>query len=112
MLGLLLLQACQRGIPGPLEPPVRQGMAYPQARRMLLARGWRPHQRESTQGCGETLPDQRCSLFPELQACSSTGLGLCRFEWMSPEGGKLVVITAGGDPRGDAGEVHDWFPGR
>ena len=53
--------------------------------------------------------DRRCALFPELGACAQTGLGLCRFEWLSPAGKGLAVITSGGSVQGDPGVVSDWF---
>jgi hypothetical protein len=106
---ILLLQACQRLPAVPLTAPVDGGMPYLQARRELLAKGWSPLRRHAAVGCEDVMPDRRCSLFPELQACSHTGLGLCRFEWQSPDGRNLVVITADGDPSGDPGVVHRWF---
>lgn len=93
-----------------LEIPPVMGLPYLQARRTLLANGWSPRRRTSGDGCGDVLPDRRCSLFPELQVCSHTGLGLCRFEWLSPSGEPVVVITTGGNPEGDPGRVHNCFP--
>jgi hypothetical protein len=54
--------------------------------------------------------DRRCARFPELAACAPTGLGLCRFEWRSPQGRAYAVITREGHPSGAPGRIDRWFP--
>jgi hypothetical protein len=92
------------------EPPLRSGEAYELARRRLLAQGWRLSRRRGDDACSVTLPDdRRCALFPELASCAATGLGLCRFEWVSPAGQAFAVITRDGSPAGGAGRIESWF---
>lgn len=91
-------------------PPLRQGEPYNQARGRLLQAGWRLQTvADPAGGCGAALPDSRCQRYPELGACSLTGLGLCRFRWRAPDGGSWAVITQGGELNGDPGLVQSWF---
>jgi hypothetical protein len=76
---------------------------------MLLKAGWTYPSKEEVDECLGGLMDRRCYLFPEIGSCSTTGLGLCRFNWLSPTGKRFAVITQGGDPGGDPGFVSDWF---
>ena len=89
--------------------PLEVGQAYGLLRQQLLAAGWTPFRTEPSPGCDDGLADRRCRLFPELGSCSHTGLGLCRFDWRSPQGRPMAVITAGGDGRVDPGQVSHWF---
>lgn len=89
--------------------PLKLGQDYRQARAQLLSAGWRQRAHAPGRDCPQGLEDQRCRLFPELGACQQTGLGLCRFNWSTPEGRKAAVITRGGDPLGNPGKVSAWF---
>jgi hypothetical protein len=89
--------------------PLEVGQAYGLLRQQLLAAGWTPFRTAPLPGCDAGLADRRCRLFPELGSCSHTGLGLCRFDWRSPQGRPMAVITAGGDGRADPGQVSHWF---
>ncbi|MFM7265407.1 MAG: hypothetical protein ACKOZW_07415 [Cyanobium sp.] len=100
--------------PAPLAaqgaPPLRLGEEYGQARIRLLAQGWRPPRRRDGESCAAVLPeDRRCARFPELASCAHTGLGLCRFEWRSPDGHAYAVITREGSPSGAPGRIDRWF---
>lgn len=92
-----------------LQVPLQPGQPYRQARERLLRAGWRLRKGGSTQDCGAVLKDMRCSLYPELGACSSTGAGFCRFQWSSPDGRNYAIITSGGTPEGEPGVVSHWF---
>lgn len=92
------------------HPPISAGQPYREARRLMLRAGWTFRPQQSREICRASLMDRRCELFPELGACSQTGLGLCRFEWKSPSGSGLAVITSGGTVQGDPGRITDWFP--
>jgi hypothetical protein len=101
-------------LPAPLAaevpPPLRLGEDYGLARSRLLAQGWRPPLRRESESCAAVLPDdRRCTRFPELASCASTGLGLCRFEWRSTEGHTYAVITREGSPTGAPGRIDRWF---
>jgi hypothetical protein len=104
-------------VPGPArlwaqaEPPLRSGEAYELARSRLLAQGWRLSPRRAHEACSVALvADRRCTRFPELASCAATGLGLCRFEWVSPDGRAFAVITRDGSPAGLPGRIESWFP--
>jgi hypothetical protein len=92
------------------EPPLKPHEAYELARSRLLAQGWRPFPRRADDACAVVLPDdRRCARFPELASCAATGLGLCRFEWLSPDGRAYAVITRDGGPGGAPGRIESWF---
>ena len=89
--------------------PIRFGLPYGKARVMLLKAGWTYGSNSGVDECLGSLMDRRCYLFPEIGSCSTTGLGLCRFNWLSPAGKRFAIITQAGDPDGDPGFVSDWF---
>jgi hypothetical protein len=108
----LLLASVPSGLPPAAQPhriPLLAGQSYREARLSLLRAGWKPSPRAADTPCAAGLPDRRCGLFPELASCSHTGLGLCRFEWLSPGGRGLAVITRGAEISGDPGIVSQWF---
>lgn len=111
----LLIALCTIGIdagalPGKELPiPIKVGQSYGQARQQLLRAGWKPRINTSSQDCLTTLMDRRCLLLPEIAACSHTGLGLCRYNWLAPDGMAYAVITSGGSWSGDPGQVSGWF---
>ena len=98
-----------RGRAAPDDPPLRAGQAYGEARLALRAAGWKHRPRVGSTVCSTILLDRRCHLYPELQSCSQTGPGFCRFEWTSPLGVPHAVITTGGDPGGNPGRLNTWF---
>ncbi len=98
------------GRPASADPPLRPGQTYGEARIALRTAGWQPRRRAASVVCSAVLLVRRCHLYPELQSCSQTGPGFCRFEWTSPLGVPLAVITMGGDPGGDPGRLSTWFP--
>ncbi len=111
-LGALAALACLLAVPLAAEvaPPLREGEEYGLARTRLLAQGWRPPRRSEGEACAVVLPeDRRCARFPELASCAHTGLGLCRFEWRSPDGHAYAVITRDGSPSGAPGRIDGWF---
>ncbi|MFM7361900.1 MAG: hypothetical protein ACKOBY_00850 [Cyanobium sp.] len=92
--------------------PIRQGEDYRLVRRRLLAQGWRPQKRPPEPDCSLLPGDRRCALFPELASCATTGLGFCRFDWLSPGGVPYAVITQGGSADGRPGLIARWFISR
>jgi len=107
---------CLAGVPEPgsgrpatVDPPLQPGQPYGEARIALQTSGWKPRPRSISVVCSAILLDRRCHLYPELQSCSQTGPGFCRFEWTSPLGVPLAVITSGGQPGGDPGRLSTWF---
>lgn len=80
-------------------PPLQQEMPYGEARKLLLEAGWQaslrsPMQRSDSFGTEKYVVEKLG--FNEVVACSGTGLGFCRFEFVTADNRKLVVITAGG----------------
>ena len=111
-LGLLSVLSLLAGMAAPAlpPPPLIAGEPYELARRRLLAQGWRLAPQRAEEPCGAVLPDdRRCARFPELASCARTGLGLCRFEWLAPDGGAFAVITRDGSPAGAPGRIDRWF---
>ncbi|MFM7395167.1 MAG: hypothetical protein ACKO22_12590 [Cyanobium sp.] len=108
-LAFTALPEAGRGRDGGADPPLRPGQAYGEARLALRSAGWKPRPRAASSVCSTIQLDRRCHLYPELQSCSQTGPGFCRFEWTSPLGVPHAVITAGGDPGGDPGRLSSWF---
>lgn len=110
MLTMALTLTALRPITAASSPlPLKVGQDYRQARAQLLQAGWRQQAQARGRDCPQGLEDQRCRLFPELGACQQTGLGLCRFNWRTPDGRKAAVITQGGDTLGNPGKVSAWF---
>jgi hypothetical protein len=108
LLPLLVLSGSPRAQAG---EPLKLGEDYQQARSRLLAQGWRPAVGHPPgEACSLLADDRRCARFPELAACAPTGLGLCRFEWRSPQGRAYAVITREGHPSGAPGRIDRWFP--
>jgi len=111
--GLLFLLMAESFVGLPLQaeavPPLRLGEDYMLARSRLEARGWRPRLRRALAECSVWPGDRRCARFPELASCSPTGLGLCRFEWLAPDGRSHAVITREASPDGTPGRIDRWF---
>lgn len=78
---------------------IKQGMPYAKARKALLHDGWQTvtmHVRPNgTPVCNED--NQDCK-YPEIEACSGSGMGYCKMFFY--DGGKtyLELITEGGSP--------------
>jgi hypothetical protein len=96
------------GAQGPILPQPL-GLPYREARTRLIRAGWTFRKEQRPGECAAVIQDRRCVLYPELGSCSLTGLGLCRFNWISPEGFQYAIITSGGNPGGDPGIVSDIF---
>jgi hypothetical protein len=94
------------GAQAPITPQPL-GQPYRQVRARLIRSGWTYSKEPRPGECAAVIDDRRCFLFPELGSCSLTGLGLCRFNWTSPQGRQYAIITSGGDPSGDPGIVSD-----
>jgi len=80
-------------------PALRQKMSYAKARELLLAKGWQanfinPMYRGYVSPFAQRMIDKG---YGEVEDCSGTGLGLCRFSFSGPNDEYLVVITAGND---------------
>ena len=90
-------------------PKLKQKMSYHDARKILLDSGWQaldcgwqanlrsPNRDWQQVGTGATR--FRDLGYDEVVSCSGTGLGFCRFEFVSADNRQMVVVTAGGTQR-------------
>ena len=77
-----------------------------EANRHLIANGWRPAPEKSP------TPEERrvaSVALESLSACSSTGVGFCRFDYRR-DLQRLSVVTVPSEPgRPSVGRVHRWW---
>jgi hypothetical protein len=74
---------------------IQQGMSYQKARKILIQQGWQPNisvSNEELRLDGQVRSTYN-SGYKEIKACSGTGLGLCRFEFINSKG-ELLVVSA------------------
>jgi hypothetical protein len=74
---------------------IQQGMSYQKARKILIQQGWQPNisvSNEELRLDGQVRSTYN-SGYKEIKACSGSGLGLCRFEFINSKGELLVVST-------------------
>lgn len=109
-------------VPSPTKTPIsnntnsvlsklRQGMSYAKARKMLINSGWQAvvssPNREffgSEEYIFNTLK------FYEVESCSGTGMGFCRFLFRDINKKKLVVVTANNEEGIKGGPIiNNWF---
>lgn len=95
--GIVLSTALYPGIALTQEIPktLRQEMPYGQARRLLLNAGWQAEMLSPNRqrfGAMNYLIDQLG--YHEVETCSGTGLGLCRFNFTDANGQRLAIVTA------------------
>lgn len=80
-------------------PLLKQKMPYAQAREILIDAGWQaieiPIQQRGGQLFGATKYVVKELGYNEVVDCSGTGMGFCRFEFVTADGRKLIVVTAG-----------------
>jgi hypothetical protein len=75
-------------------PRFAKGTPYASARATLLARGWSPV-KPQTQDC-EPGREDVCRAYPETQSCAGTGFSICTFDFRSPSGSLIEIITMAG----------------
>ena len=88
--------------------PVVKDLTYHNARKKLLAAGWKPLQTKSSQEAG-TDPDIANGNGPlfwrkgyvEIEACSGTGVAACAFLFKDAYGNRLRVTTEGEEIPGE-----------
>jgi hypothetical protein len=69
-------------------PILHQDISYAETRQALINAGWKPVPQSNSS------PSNRFG-YEELESCSGTGLGFCRFVFSATDGQKLYVTTAG-----------------
>lgn len=87
---------------------LKQGISYAQARKILINAGWRalelPPNREHFGGTNYLVNKLG---YNEVETCSGTGMGFCRFAFTNAKGQKLAVITVNNQP-GQKPKLYDW----
>ncbi|QQP95579.1 hypothetical protein [Lysobacter enzymogenes] len=88
--------------------PRVEGVALPQARERLLARGWRaaPPQREEPGFVAGMIE----AGYPEVEDCAGTGQGFCSFAYRNPAGDRLTLVTAGELSRAERPGDEEYWP--
>ena len=91
-----------------LPANLRQGMPYAEAREILLDAGWQAQVFSANQEQDGVMAYLIELGYPEVTACSGTGLGLCAFEFVDAAGHKLSVSTAN-NRRGEEPTLFRWW---
>lgn len=84
------------------KAPAVTGMTYHKARKVILARGWKPYRSipENEVATNTDIKSGNGAEFwkrgyVEVEACSGTGEAPCAFEFRDAKGNRLRVITKG-----------------
>ncbi|MGB5961463.1 MAG: hypothetical protein WBG73_12435 [Coleofasciculaceae cyanobacterium] len=90
--------------------PLKPGMRYKQARQLLLRQGWRPNLQNDPPNLNSLTIRKLYDLgYVEIEDCSGTGQGFCRFNLINDNGDQLFVVTTpGGNPNPDP-FVSKWW---
>jgi len=88
------------------EPKLSARQTILEANRLLIANGWRPASEQTPS------PEERrlaSVALESLSACSSTGVGFCRFDYRR-DLQRLTVVTVPSEPgRPSVGRVDRWW---
>lgn len=86
----------------------KQGISYAQARKILIDAGWQAlalsSNREHFGGMNYLVNKLG---YNEVETCSGTGMGFCRFVFINVNGQKLAVITVN-NQLGQQPKVYGW----
>lgn len=91
---------------GSTLPKLKQGMSYQKTRELLLDNGWQavrfPPNRELFGNMKYIIEDLG---FYEVEDCSGTGAGFCRFLFRNAENKKLIVVTVNNEEGATGGPI-------
>lgn len=73
-------------------PNMQENESYTSIRQKMLQAGWQPFHSPDADTCYKE--DERCQGRPEMESCTGTGLGNCRFLWIK-NGEKTGICTIG-----------------
>ena len=97
--------ALARAIPQTLK----QGMPYAQARKTLLNSGWQAVAHSPNRDPSGAMNYLINKLgYNEVETCSGTGIGFCRFSFTNANGQKLAVVTVNNQP-GQQPKLQRWW---
>lgn len=87
---------------------MKQGMSYARARKMLTDSGWQFMTGSPTRELfGQEEYIFKKLKFYEMETCSGTGMGYCRFLFRDVNKRKLVVVTVNNEEGGKGGPIVD-----
>lgn len=78
-------------------PHINQNQPYRELRSELIKIGWQPGVFQPSGIITETI--QQTEGWNEVEACSGTGLGFCRFVFQDEHGNQLGITTVNNDPQ-------------
>ncbi|MEX0270446.1 hypothetical protein AB3R30_14980 [Leptolyngbyaceae cyanobacterium UHCC 1019] len=88
---------------------LKSGMPYAQARTILINAGWRAvtlsPNRDRFGGMDHIINKLG---YNEVETCSGTGIGFCRFTFANANGQKLAVVTINNQP-GQQPKLQRWW---
>ncbi|MBW4578672.1 MAG: hypothetical protein KME42_03745 [Tildeniella nuda ZEHNDER 1965/U140] len=88
---------------------LRQGMPYAQARKILLEAGWQAVEFSPNRERFSPMDYIINQLgYNEVEDCSGTGMGYCRFSFADANGRKLAVVTVN-NQRGQQPKLQRWW---
>jgi hypothetical protein len=100
-LGMIVLIP-ESGLAQEVPTTLKQGMPYGEARQTLIDAGWQANTIYIMYRRGYVSPNLQAMLdlgYHEAADCAGTGQGLCRFEFVTADGRKLVVVTQPAEPQ-------------
>lgn len=75
--------------------PTQKGMAYKDARKLFIKKGWQPNLQGTPRNLRNRSVKELFDLgYEEVKDCSGTGEGLCRFEFINRRGEVLIVVAS------------------
>ena len=88
---------------------LKQGMSYAQARKTLLSSGWQAVAHSPNRDRSGAMNYLINKLgYNEVETCSGTGMGFCRFSFTNANGQKLAVVTVNNQP-GQKPKLQRWW---
>jgi hypothetical protein len=99
----------QAGLAQTVPTTLRQEMPYSEARQILLNAAWQAvfssPNREKYAPLDYIINELG---YSEVEDCSGTGMGFCRFEFATADGRKLAVVTIN-NQRGQQPLLYCWW---
>ncbi len=87
---------------------LKQGMSYAQARKALINAGWQAVELSPNRDRFGAM-DYIIKLgYNEVESCSGTGMGFCRFTFTDAKGRKLAVVTVN-NQQGQQPRLQRWW---
>lgn len=99
LLAAVLLVTSTPAVAGSVTKPARlEGMAYDEARSVILDYGWTPFPGECG---GPPVTESTCARYPELGYCQGNGRGFCGMTFMKAN--RCLYLTTVESPPGGGG---------